>query len=166
MTTKFPIFFGIGLLLVGFVLWFGNFSTSDSRLQVSGEILKVRSMEMTPDSTLVILDFRMKNESNVNFVLKESTILWTNSEGRELEATHVARPDLDRVLQYAQQAGPKYNEMFVIRDKLTGKAMLDRMVSGTVPVSDAVFAKRKGLKLRLTDLDGQTFDFLARAAKP
>lgn len=165
MTAKFPIFFGIAVLLLAFALWFGNFSTSDSRLQVTGEIMKVRSMELTPDSSLVILDFRMKNESNVNFVLKESLILWTDSEGKEREATHVAKPDLERILQYAQQAGPKYNEMFVVREKLTGKAMLDRMVSASVPVSDATFAKRQSVKLRLTDLDGQVFEFLERVRR-
>ena len=146
MTTKFPIFFGIGLLLVGFVLWFGNFSTSDSRLQVSGEILKVRSMEMTPDSTLVILDFRMKNESNVNFVLKESTILWTNSEGRELEATHVARPDLDRVLpnvhDFLLELHPRIDERLPTRP--VGP---DRLRDGAFAIADegqpAVFLKQR-----------------------
>jgi hypothetical protein len=162
MSAKFPIFFGVALVLLGLFLWFSYSSTSDARLQVSGEILKVRSLEMTPDSTLVILDFRMKNESDVKFVLKEATILWTNAEGKESEATTVARPDMDRILQYAQQAGPKYNEMFVMREQLTAKAMLDRMAAGSVQVSDARFGQRKGLKLRLTDLDGQSFEFEER----
>jgi hypothetical protein len=162
MSAKFPVFFGGGVAILAIALWFGFFTTSDAKLALSGEILKVRSMELTPDSTLAILDFRMKNESSVTFVLKEATILWTDAEGKEREATTVSRPDMNRIMEYSKQAGPKYNEMFVVREKLTSKAMLDRMASGTVPVSDADFTKRKGLKLRLTDMDGVAFELRER----
>lgn len=162
MSAKFPLFFGVAVAALVLFLWFGYSSTSDSRLKVSGEILKVRSLELSPESTLVMLDFRLTNESDVTFVLKEGTVLWTDASGKEHEATHVARPDLDRILQYTQQAGPKYNEMFVMREKLTGKAMLDRMTAGSIPVSDAAFAKRKSVRLKLTDLDGLTFELLER----
>lgn len=162
MSAKFPIFFGGGLLILALALWFGWFTSNDSRLLLSGEILKVRSMELTPDSTLVLLDFRMKNESGITFALKEAAIMWTDADGKEAEATTVSRPDLDRIFQYSQSAGPKYNELFVMREKLGSKIMLDRMAAGTIPVPDAAFAKRKGLRLRLTDLDGQTFEFQER----
>ena len=98
----------------------------------------------------------------MNFVLKEDTILWTDANGKEHEATHVTRPDMDRILQYSQQAGPKYNEMFVVREKLTGKAMIDRMSAASIPVSDADFAKRKSIKLRIVDLDGLAFELPER----
>jgi hypothetical protein len=161
MSAKFPIFFAIAIAALALFGWFSYSSTSDSRLQVSGEILKVRSVELTPESTLVLLDFRIRNESDVNFLLKEDTILWTDAAGKEHEATHVTRPDLNRILQYSQQA-VKFNEMFVIRDKLGGKAMIDRMTAGSISVPDAEFAKRKSVRLKLTDLDGLTFELQER----
>ncbi len=159
MSAKFPIFFAVAIALLGVGLWFGWFSTSDSRLLLTGEILKTRTLELTPETTLVMLDFRMKNESNIDFILKEATISWTSADGAEHEMDPVARPDLDRILQYAKQAGPKFNEMFVMREKLTGKVMLDRMAAGVAKASESDFDKRKSLTLRLLDLDGKTFDF-------
>jgi len=154
--------FGVAMALLGLAGWFSYAASSDKRLQVSGEVLKVRSLALTPESTLIILDYRLRNDSDVNFVLKEDTILWTDADGKEREATHVTRPDMDRILQYTQQAGPKYNEMFVVREKLTGKAMIDRMSAASIPVSEADFAKRKSVKLRLTDLDGLAFELPER----
>jgi len=162
VSAKFPIFFGISIVLLLLGLWFGWFSTADARLEVTGEILKVRTLELTPETTLVMLDFRMKNESNVDFVLKEAILHWTSEDGADHEMDPVSRPDLDRILQYAKQAGPKFNETFVMREKLGGKAMLDRMASGVAKVSEPAFAKRKNLFLRLTDMDGKAFDLKER----
>jgi hypothetical protein len=153
---------GVAMLLLGLVGWFGHSASSDKRLQLSGEILKVRSLSLTPESTLVMLDYRVKNESEVTFALKEDTILWTDANGKEHEGTHVTRPDLDRILQHLHAAGPKYNEMLVMREKITGKAMIDRMSAASIPVSEADFGNRKSVKLRLTDLDGQAFELLER----
>lgn len=162
MNLRLTAFFGVAMALLGLAAWFSYSATSDTRLQVSGEVLKVRSLALTPESTLIILDYRLKNDSDVTFVLKEDTILWTDVDGKEHEATHVTRPDMDRILQYTQQAGPKYNEMFVVREKLTGKAMIDRMSAASIAVSEADFAKRKSIKLRLADVDGSTFELLER----
>ena len=162
MNLRLTAFFGVAMALLGLAAWFSYSATSDTRLQVSGEVLKVRSLALTPESTLIILDYRLKNDSDVTFVLKEDTILWTDADGKEHEATHVTRPDMDRILQYTQQAGPKYNEMFVVREKLTGKAMIDRMSAASIAVSEADFAKRKSIKLRLADVDGSTFELLER----
>ena len=162
MSSKFPVFFGIAIALVALALGFGYFASSDARLQLTGEILKIRTLELTPDSTLVMLDFRVRNESNVTFQLREAQIFWTPEKGEEAEALTVARPDLDRILQYSKLAGPKYNEVLVMKEKIGGKAMIDRMSAATVPVGEADFEKRKALKLRLTDLDGQSFELLMK----
>jgi hypothetical protein len=165
VSAKFPIFFGvaIGILVLG--LTFGWFSTSDKRLEVTGEILKTRTIELTPETTLVMLDFRMRNESNVDFVLKEANLTWTSADGASHEMDTVARPDLDRILQYVKQAGPKFNEVFVMREKLGGKAMLDRMAAGVAKASEGDFLKHKSLTLTLTDLDGKTFELKEGARK-
>jgi hypothetical protein len=162
MSPRLLALIGVAMAILGVAGWFSYTATSDMRLQLTGEVLKVRSLALTPESTLILLDYRVKNDSDVTFILKEDTIFWTGEDGKEREATHVTRPDVDRILQHLHEAGPKYNEMLVMREKVTGKAMLDRMSAGVIQVPDAEFSKRKSVKLRLIDLDGQTFEFLER----
>jgi hypothetical protein len=164
VSAKFPIFFGIAITMLALGMWFGWFSTADSRLLLTGEILKVRTMELTPETTLAILDFRMKYDSNILFALREASVVWTAADGSLKETDPVARPDLERIMQYAKQAGPKYNEMFVMGEKLTSKAMVDRMAAGVVKAPEADFLKRKSVTLRLTDMDGKTFELHERGA--
>lgn len=164
MSKTFPIFFGVAVAILALGAWLGWFGTSDSRLTMTGEILKVRSVEMTPETTLVIADFRMKNESNIVFNLRDAVLLWTDAQGKEHECDHVAGSDLQRILPHMPQVGPAFNKPFVIGDKVEAKAMMDRMTSGVAQASEAEFAKRQNVRLRITDIDHKTFVFDERGA--
>ncbi|BDC49174.1 hypothetical protein F183_A14900 [Bryobacterales bacterium F-183] len=164
MSKTFPIFFGIAIALLALGAWLGWFGTSDSRLTMTGEVLKVRTQEMTPETTLVIADFRMKNESNIGFNLREAVLIWTDAQGKDHECDHVAGSDLQRILTQLPQIGPAFNKPFVIGDKVESKAMMDRMTAGVAQASEADFEKRKSIRLRLTDIDHKSFVFEERAA--
>lgn len=164
MSKTFPIFFGVAIAILALGAWLGWFGTSDSRLTMTGEVLKLRSVEMTPETTLVIADFRMKNESNISFNLREAVLLWTDAEGKEHECDHVAGSDLQRILTHMPQVGPAFNKPFVIGDTVGPKAMMDRMTSGVAQASDEAFAKRKAVRLRITDIDHKSFVFEERGS--
>lgn len=161
---QFLIVLGIGGLLMAGVWYFFYASTKDMALAVDGEILKVRSVELSPHNIFVVADFRIRNSSGVPFVLKDATLFVVKPDGKELDGHTMAKSEADDVFKYFPLAGPKFNQVLGLRDKVPGKVSIDRMMSATFPAEEKDVAGRKSLRLHLTDADGKEFDLLERKA--
>lgn len=71
MSKQFWSFLAIGLTVVGIAIagvWFG---TKSSHLDLDGKILKVRTLALGKDASLVVVDFRVTNTSAVPFVVRD-----------------------------------------------------------------------------------------------
>src|SRR5580658_7109070 len=90
---------GIGVMMV---------STKGAHLDLTGEILKVRVLAMNPNASLVIVDFRVKNPSDVWFVVKSVDMKLDPATGDTLEGMSISKPDVESVFQYEKLLGPKY----------------------------------------------------------
>ena len=67
-------FLGLGCILAGAILW-GTLSFNKSALvDLTGSILKVRTQQ-GPDSTMVVVDFRITNPSRVPFVVNSAEVI-------------------------------------------------------------------------------------------
>jgi hypothetical protein len=74
VTKQFWIFFGIAAVVVGIVVaivWEGN---KGAHLELDGRILHVRTLALNPKATIVIVDFREVNPSDVTFIVKDVEI--------------------------------------------------------------------------------------------
>jgi hypothetical protein len=156
---NFLIALGIGLVVVGVLLFGGLFSTRKAHVNLDGKILKVRTMPTDDKNSIVVVDFRLANDSNIPFVANEAFIYVTGPDGKEVEGVTVARRDMDRVFQYYKLLGPKYNEALIIKDRVKPGEKMDRMVAAAMPVPESDVTNRKALKLRLVDIDGPKYDF-------
>lgn len=158
MNKQFLIFLGIGLAVVSALLTLVWTGTKGAHLDLQGEVLKVRSMASDETHSVVLLDFRVTNPSEVQFVTRTAELTLTKADGTAVEGDVVARSDVDRLLQYNKLLGPKYNQTLIMKDPISGKQTVDRMVAFTVPVPEADVESRKSCKLRLIDLDGAVFE--------
>lgn len=163
-TKQFLIVLGIGGLLMAGVWYFFYAGTKDMVLAVNGEILKVRTVELSPHNIFVAADFRIRNESGVTFVLKDATLFVTKPDGKELDGHTLAKTEADDVFKFFPLAGPKYNQALGLRDKVGAKVSIDRMMTATFPAEEKDVVERKSLRLHLTDADGKEFDLLERKA--
>ncbi|HEY3743593.1 MAG TPA: hypothetical protein VGL53_27295 [Bryobacteraceae bacterium] len=164
MNKQFLIFLGIGLVVAGAAVYLYQAGTSDSRLAVNGEILKVRTVELAPRNTFMIADFRLRNTSDVTFGLRDAVLFVTLANGQEKEGQTVSRPDVQNVFKFAPLAGPQYNQVLAMSDRVPGKVSIDRMVAATFTEDDAALTARKSVRLHLIDLDGKEFDLLEKKA--
>lgn len=165
MIGKIPrqfLFIGIGLLIAAGGWYFFYASTADLALKVNGEILKVRTHELSEKNILLMTDFRIRNTSSIDFMLKEAVVYVTMADGKELEGQTVTRTDLDTILQYAPQAGVKFNQVLTFRDRVPAKVSIDRMVGATFACEESDLNKRKSIRLHLIDVEGKEFDLLER----
>jgi len=143
---------GIGFLLIG---------TKGNHLELIGDILKVRVLAMS-NASIVIVDFRVRNPSDIPFVVKSATLTLETASGEILEGTTVSKPDIETVFQYNKILGPKFNDVLAIKDRVLPHEKLDRMVGARFEIPESQAEDRKAIHLRLEEMDGVTADLVEK----
>jgi hypothetical protein len=153
-TKQFLGFVAVGLVVAAIGVGFLLFGTRKAHLTLDGRIQKVRLQATDDNSSVVILDYRLTNPSEVQFVVKQVDVVFKDNDGSELEGTVAADVDAKRVLDYYTTLGPKYNKSLVIKDTVAPNQTGDWMTMASFPLPETRLSARKNLVLRITDLDG------------
>jgi hypothetical protein len=148
------MFLGIGLAVVAAGLGVTLLSTKGAHLELDGRILHVRVLSLNPNASIVVLDFRAKNPSDVQFVVKNVEIVLEPASGEPLTGASISKADVDNVFKYEKILGPKYNDVLSIRDKIGAHETLDRMDGARFELGEAAIDARKSIKIRIEDMDG------------
>ena len=130
------------------------YNNRGSQVRLESRILKTRLIPADEASTIAVLEVRMKNPSNVTFVVRDVHSKVILSDGTELDGDLVAQVDLDRVLDALKIHGPRYNPVLKARDSFAGAWQGDRTVVATFPRAAAEIEKRKGFVILVDDVDG------------
>jgi hypothetical protein len=156
MSKQFWIFFAIGVIAVVIGVSMTWETTKGAHLEVEGRILHVRTLAATPKSTIVIVDFRETNSSDVKFEVKNIEM---KLDGVTEEAGQsISKADLNNIFEYMKEAGPKYNEPQSMGDVLRPHSTVERMVAAKFDVVESAVKARKGLRLRIEDMDRTTLE--------
>src|SRR5271165_5949498 len=156
------MFLIVGLAVVGAALVFLLIGTKGNHLELTGTILKVRVMPLSPVASLVIVDFRVSNPSDVPFVVKEAKLTLEPPTGEILDGMGVAKSDIENVFKYNPILGPKFNDVLGIKDKVAPHQRLDRMVGARFEITEAQAEDRKAIHLHIEDLGGVSADVVEK----
>jgi len=144
----------VGVAVIGIavvvILW-GNRS---SHLELQGKILKVRTLSLEPNATILAIDFRVTNTAKYPYMIRDAEVRMDTADGKTLDAATIARGDTDRLFEYYKILGPKYNQTLIQRDEIPPHKTEDRMLAVRIPASPEDVDKRKGLHLKLDEADG------------
>lgn len=154
MSKQFWIFLAAGLAVVGFGLAVLLFSTKSAHLELKGQILKVRVLALSPEASIVVVDFRVTNPSDIPFVVRTAGMLLDPLSGDPVDGTGISKPDVENVFNYEKLIGPKYNDVLSIKDKIAPHQTVDRMIGARFELSEAGLEGRKDLRVHIEDLDG------------
>ena len=155
MDKRFAVFLALGLVVVAALLFFTFTATKGAHLRLEGKILKVRVMPLPGStSTLVVVDFRATNPSDVKFVTGSAKMFLLPATGEEQEGTTVTKPEMNTIFQYQKILGPKYNDVLSLQDLVAPHATLDRMIGASFELGEDAINRRKNLRLRIEDVDG------------
>jgi len=151
VSKTFWIFFAIAVVaaaIVAGMIWEG---TKGAHLELDGKILHVRTYALNPKATIVIVDFRETNPSDVKFVVKdvEMTLDGVNTEPGQI----VSKADLATLFEYQKLLGPKFNDALSPGDTVQPHQTVDRMVGARFEVGEAAVEARKAVHLKFYDLD-------------
>src|SRR5580658_8735896 len=131
------MFLGIGLAVVAAGLGVTLLSTKGAHLELDGRILHVRVLSLNTNASIVVLDFRAKNPSDVQFVVKNVELVLEPASGEPLIVMSISKADIDNVCKYEKINGPKYNDVLSIRDKIYGRQTVDRMDGARFELGEA-----------------------------
>ena len=165
MSKQFWTFLGIGLALVAIVVGISLYGNKGSHLELTGKILKVRTYEMNPNATIVILDFRTENPSDIPFVVKSFDIELTPASGDPVTGMSISKSDLDAVFKFEKFIGAKYNDSLGVGDKVAPHQKFDRVVGARFDLPESAIESRKSIKVRFHDLDGPVSELTESAPK-
>ena len=156
--SQFAIFVGIGVVVIAIaVAWIWQ-GTKGNHLELNGEILKVRTGALDDNSSAAILDFRVKNVSDVPFVVRTVEVEAEMPDGKTATGELISKTDYNILLQYNQFLGPKYNDGLSLRDKIAPRQQMDRMVAVRFEIPLKMLASAKSIHLMAQDVDGTKWE--------
>ncbi len=150
----------IGLAVVGIGIAFVLIGTSGNHLELKGTILKVRVLPLSPVASLVIVDFRVNDPSDVPWVMKGATLTLDPASGATLDGMTVSKPDIENVFKYNPILGPKFNDVLGIEDRIAPHQRIDRMVGARFEIPESQAEDRKAVHLHFEEIDGVTADLV------
>ena len=155
MSKTFWIFLLAGLAVVGVFLFTVFTATEGAHLRLEGRILKVRVLALPGSAaSLVVVDFRATNPSNVPFVGSSVTIRLEPATGDAIEGRPISKPDVENIFRYEKLLGPKYNDVYSLQDRIAPHQTLDRMAAARFELLEPAIESRKAIRIRLEDVDG------------
>ena len=153
----------IAIVLLGGLLGMGLWSTRKNHLELTGEILKVRTHSIEQETedkqketyTIAALDFRIKNPSTQQFQVKNVDVELVTKDGKTLEPAYFSELDAQRMFEFYKVLGTKYNPTLVVRNKIESGQTMDRMIAVRFKASQQEVEERKLLKIVIEEVDGQ-----------
>lgn len=155
MSKGFWIFLMLGLAVAGGIVFTLLTATQGAHLRLEGKILKVRVLPLTGSgASLVVVDFRATNPSNVPFIANSVTLSLTPATGDTAEGRTASKNDIENVFRYEKLLGPKYNPTLSLQDRIPPHQTVDRMAGARFELPEAAIDGRKAIRLRMEDIDG------------
>jgi hypothetical protein len=157
MSKGFWIFLVAGLAVVGGLIFTMLTATQGAHLRLEGKILKVRVLALPGSAaSIVVVDFRVTNPSNVPFVVNSVTLHLEPAKGDASDGNTISKSDIDNMFRYEKLLGPKYNDTLSLQDRIPAHKTADLMTGARFELPESAMNGRKSIRLRIEDVDGAT----------
>jgi len=162
MKTGFWIALGGGLAIAallfgGVVYWRGT-----DQVAPAGQILKVRSVPADEQHSLVVLDLRIANNSDVALEARQITIVLATKDGTKLKGTLVSGVDSKQLFSYYPALGEAYNEPLIAGSRISPHGTADFMLAARVDVPEQDLSARRELSVSVQDRTGAVAELLEK----
>lgn len=145
---------GVALVVIGAIVFLVYSENQASLVNLEGEILKVRTYKLNPNSTIVIADFRVHNSDQAAFVVNTVQMDLESEDGMRIEGRMLNGHDINSMFGYEKLSGSKYNEPLLMQDKVPAGETMDRMAAARIDLPEPQVARRRNLFLAIEEVDG------------
>jgi hypothetical protein len=154
MNKPLAIGFGVGLVVIAIGVAAVLYVQRGAHIDVHGQILKVRTAPLDEHSSVAVIDFRVTNPADYPFEVRDVTVELQDYSGKTLDGMTVSGTDMGRLFAGVPLLGQNYNAPLVIHDRIAPHQTQDRMVATRLEVPDSELDRRKGLVIRIDEVDG------------
>jgi hypothetical protein len=154
MNRMFLLALVLGLGVVGTLTWLGFWTNRGSQVRLEASIVKARLVRTDEKACVAVFEVRIKNPASVPFVIRSVQTTAVDAAGAVTESDPVPQIDLDRVLQYYPQTGPRFNDVLHGKAKLLGGVQKDWTVGASFHVSEQTLEARQRFEIVIEDVDG------------
>jgi hypothetical protein len=151
MSKAFGIAFAAAIVVIGALIWFG---TAGNHLVPTGSIGKVRTVKATDDVTFMVIDFKLKNDSDRDMVVHSVETAIDMADGNTIMGGSVAVADIKNAFKSYPMLGDQYNPVLRERDTIPAHQSVDRMIGVRFDAPVEKVESRKRLVLRVEDVTG------------
>jgi hypothetical protein len=159
MSKNFLIAFGGGLALVAIALGVMFYGQRGAHLQPKGSVLKARTQEMEDKRSLLVLDVRLVNDSDVDMTVRAVALTVETPDGNSTEGTTLSAPDLRSVFKDYPLLGELFTDPLAIRSVIRARSTLDRTVAAAFETRIADMESHKKIAVRIEGESGVELEF-------
>jgi hypothetical protein len=154
VSKAFGITFAAVALIIAGLVWYGFEDTKGNHLAPTGSIGKVRTVKADDNLTYMVIDFKVKNDSDRDMIVHSIEASADIPGGAAVMGTAVAKSDVETAFKSYPLLGDQYNPVLRERDSVPAHREIDRMVGIRFDAPAEKIDSRKSLTLRLTDVTG------------
>jgi hypothetical protein len=154
MSKAFGLTFAAAVLIIAGLIWYGFENTKGNHLAPTGSIGKVRTVKAADDLTYMVIDFKVKNDSDRDMIVRSIEASVDTPDGKSIMGSGVARSDIDTAFKSYPELGEQYNPVLRERDAVPAHQEMDRMVGIRFDAPAEKINGRKRLVLKLSDITG------------
>jgi len=154
MNKTFAVGFAAAVFAIILIIWFGFIQTKGNHLDPSGWISSVRTMPLSDDVTLMVIDFSILNDSDQQMVVSSIDPWITTGGGNNIHGSLYSAVDMPKTFKFYPKLGPQLNEPLVVRGTIDGHKTVSKMVGIEFDVPPRVVESRRSMTLRVEDITG------------
>jgi hypothetical protein len=154
MSKAFGITFAVAIVAIAVLIWIGFAKTEGNHLAPTGSIGKVRTVKATDDVTFMVIDFRVKNDSDRDMIVHSVETAIDTADGNTVMGSGVASADIKSAFRNYPLLGDQYNPILKERDTIPAHQAVDRMVGVRFDAPVEKVESRRRVILRVEDVTG------------
>jgi hypothetical protein len=158
LNKPFAITFAAAIVVIGALIWLGFAKTEGNHLVPTGSIGKVRTVKATDDVTFMVIDFRVKNDSDRDMIVHSVETAIDTAAGDTVMGGGVASTDIKNAFLNYPLLGDQYNPILKERDTIPAHQAVDRMVGVRFDLPGEKVESRKRVILRVEDITGPVLE--------
>ncbi|HVY92414.1 MAG TPA: hypothetical protein VHA14_06695 [Bryobacteraceae bacterium] len=158
MSKPFAIAFGAAVLVIIGLVWGGFIFTKGNHLAPDGFISNVRAQQLSPDMVMIVIDFGIVNDSDVQMVVRRIDPFITTADGKEIHGVPYSASDMEKVPKFYPALGPMIHPDLRLRGTIDPHKTSNFMIGAGFDATPEVVQNRKKLTLEIEDVTGPVLD--------
>jgi len=160
VSKPFLITFGAAVVVIAVLVWVGFANTKGNHLVPTGSIGKVRTAKASDEGTFMVIDFNVKNDSDVDMVVHSIETSVDFPDGSTAPGSAASSTDIPMAFRNYTLLGEQYNPVLKDRDIIPAHQQVDRMVGISIDLPFDKVETRKNVKVRIEDVTGPAVEMI------